>query len=90
MSGCGLRGSPKERCSTLADPETGDPLAVLDLAWPNGLQEGLSAPVTLLIDEDAEVEEIANRCGFRFFTSPDAFRAYVERRILASSEPSLV
>ena len=39
----------------LTDPSTGDPLAVLDLAWPNGLQEGLSQPVALLLDEGPEV-----------------------------------
>ena len=28
----------------LTDEDTGKPLAILDLAWPNGLQEGLSQP----------------------------------------------
>ncbi|MGH3112536.1 MAG: hypothetical protein ACRDOP_03620 [Gaiellaceae bacterium] len=40
----------------LTDPETGAAVALLDLARPNGLQEGVSQPVTLLIDEDAELE----------------------------------
>lgn len=35
----------------IQDPETGDATAILDLAWPDGLQEGLSRPVTVLLDE---------------------------------------
>jgi hypothetical protein len=67
----------------LADPETGEPLAVLDLAWPGGLQEGLSQPVALLIDEGQETEEAANRAGYRYFTDAEALRAYVRKEILA-------
>ena len=67
----------------LADPVTGAPQAILDLAWPKGLQEGLSEPVALLIDEGRETEEMANQAGFRYFTSVESFRTYVEREILA-------
>ena len=65
----------------IADEESGEVLAVLDLAWPDGLQPGLSHPVALLIDEDHEVEEAANRAGFRYFTEVDAFRSYVEAEV---------
>ena len=67
----------------LTDPETGEPLAVLDIAWPQGLQEGLSEPVALLIDEGSETEQQASRAGYRFFTNVDDFRTYVQREILA-------
>lgn len=67
----------------VTNPETGLPLAVIDLAWPNGLQEGLSEPVALLIDEDNKVEEIVNAAGYRFFTDAEAFKDYVRREILA-------
>lgn len=67
----------------LADAETGEPLAVLDLAWPDGLQVGLSQPVALLLDEGKETEEAANRAGYRYFTDVDAFRGYVLKEILA-------
>lgn len=78
------RGLPSgEILYDLADPVTGQLLAILDLAWPNGLQEGLSVPVALLIDEGQATEEAANQAGYRFFTSVDDFRAYVEREILA-------
>ncbi|RJP44845.1 MAG: DUF262 domain-containing protein [Desulfobacteraceae bacterium] len=66
----------------LCDPETGEPLAVLDLAWPDGLQPGLSPPVALLIDESREVEDIVNKNGYLFFTSPYDLKHYVNREIL--------
>lgn len=65
--------------------DTSEPVAVLDLAWPNGLQVGFSQPVALLIDDDLEVRTTASEAGFRVFTSADAFRRYVEREILAES-----
>jgi len=70
----------------LADPETGKQLAVIDLAWPDGLQEGLSQPVALLIDEDPEVEEIVSSAGFRFYTDLESFKRYVETEVLALAE----
>jgi hypothetical protein len=70
----------------LADPQSGEAVAVFDLAWPDGLQAGLSEPVALLIDEPAETHEAANRAGFRFFTDVENFRAYVLQEILASGE----
>ncbi len=70
----------------LVDPKSGETVAILDLAWPNGLQEGYSQPVALLIDEPTEVEEAVNRAGFQFFTKIDSFHDYVNREILAVSE----
>ncbi len=67
----------------LADPISGEPLAILDIAWPNGLQEGYSQPVALLIDEERETEEVVSSMGFRFFRNPENFRAYVLRDIIA-------
>ena len=66
----------------LVDEESGAPLAVLDLAWPEGLQPGLSEPVAVLLDEPPETEERANHAGFRFFSDPEAFRGYVTKRLL--------
>lgn len=74
---------PGEFLYELADPQTGAVLATLDLAWPNGLQEGYSQPVALLIDEDPQVEHIVNAAGYRFFTDVETFRRYAEREILA-------
>jgi hypothetical protein len=61
-------------------------LAILDLAWPNGLQEGLSQPVAILLGEDHEAEEAASEAGYRFFTSAKAFRKYVREEILGEAE----
>ena len=62
----------------ISHPDTGQPLAILDLAWPNGLQEGLSEPVALLLDEQPATLQIAADYGFRHFTNADAFKHYVE------------
>ena len=67
----------------LTDDATGEPLAVIDLAWPKGLQEGYSQPVALLIDEDAELGEIVNKAGFRFFTEPEMLKRYIREEVLA-------
>lgn len=76
-------GLPQGRLSyPLVDEETGVEGAVLDLAWPNGIQEELSQPVALLINEGAEVIAAASQAGFRCFSSPDDFRRHVERDIL--------
>ena len=66
----------------LLDPDTRAGRTILDLACPQGMQEGLSQPVPLLIDEDAEVKQLANAAGFRFFTDPEGSRAYVQHDIL--------
>lgn len=67
----------------LSDPESGNPLAILDLAWENGLQAGLSEPVALLLDEGPQTLQIANDQGFRHFTDVETFKLYVETEILA-------
>ncbi len=67
----------------LADEATGEPLAVIDLAWPTGLQEGYSQPVALLIDEDAELGEIVNSAGFRFFTDAESLKKYVREEVIS-------
>jgi len=74
---------PGEYLYELVDPDTGDLLAILDLAWPDGLQSGYSQPVALLIDENSDIEGTVNTAGFRFFTDIDIFRRYVQREILS-------
>ena len=73
----------------LTNAETGELLAVLDLAWPDGLQEGFSQPVALLIDETTEIHDVVNQAGYRFFTDPENFKEYVRREILASEPQAL-
>jgi hypothetical protein len=56
---------------------------VLDLAWPGGLQEGLSRPVAVLLDEGEETEVAANAAGYLYFTDTESFRTYVRKEIIA-------
>ena len=68
-----------------ADPESGEQQAVLDLVWPNGVQEELSQPVAVLLNESPETLAIASRAGFRCFTVVEDFKRYVEKEILAEA-----
>ena len=70
----------------LVDETDGSQLAVLDLAWPDGLQTGLSGPVALLLDESPEVEKVANQAGYRYFTDIDAFQRYVTSEVLVEQQ----
>ncbi len=70
----------------LSDAESGQPLAIFDLAWPDGLQTELSERVALLLDEGPEVLSIANAMGYRYFTKVDDFKQYVHRCILADDD----
>lgn len=69
----------------LVDEETGDALAILDLAWPEGLQLELTEPVALLLNEPPEVERAAAARGFRFFTTVEALKEYVRREVLGEA-----
>ena len=71
-----------------ADAATGEQKAVFDLAWPNGLQEELSQPVTLLLNEGTETIGIASQAGFRCFTSVSDFQRYVQTEVLAEALPA--
>lgn len=66
----------------LVDEETGEPLAILDLAWPKGLQENYSQPIAILIDEPDSVGDLAVQAGFTYFTSIESFKEHVESKVL--------
>lgn len=51
---------------------------VLDLAWPDGVQTGLSKPLALLLNESEEVYAAANRCGYTYLTNLQDFKEYVK------------
>ncbi len=55
---------------------------VLDLAWPDGVQTGLSKPLALLLNESEEVGFAANRCGFMYLTDVQSFKDYVSANYL--------
>jgi hypothetical protein len=66
-----------------ADPVTGEQKAVFDLAWPTGIQEELSQPVAVLLNESAETIAVASQAGYRCFTAIAECRHYVQSQILA-------
>jgi len=77
------QGLPRGEVSfDYADSETGIQKAVFDLAWPEGLQLNLTAPVAVLLNESADVLALASGGGFRCFTTAADFRAYVVSEIL--------
>lgn len=67
-----------------ADPKSGEQRAIFDLAWPSGIQEELSQPVAVLLNEDAATITMASQAGFRCFTSVPDFRRYVASEILGA------
>jgi hypothetical protein len=68
-----------------ADPDTGEQKAVFDLAWPHGVQEELSQPVAVLLNEGADVIAIASQAGFRCFVSAAEFQRYVRTEVLGEN-----
>ena len=70
----------------LADPDSGEHLAVLDLAWPQGVQEELTQPVAVLLNEGAKTMAAASKGGFRCFTSTLEFKSYIQKEILAAED----
>ena len=65
-----------------ANAATGEQKAVFDLAWSNGIQEELSQPVAVLLNEITETIAIASQAGYRCFTTTEEFRRYVDSEIL--------
>jgi hypothetical protein len=78
------QGLPRgEQSFDFADPINGEHQAIFDLAWPSGIQEELSSPVAVLLNESPDTIAIASRAGFRCFTTSQDFKEYVQREILA-------
>jgi hypothetical protein len=71
-----------------ADPDTGEQRAVFDLAWPQGVQEELSQPVAVLLNEGTDVFASASQAGFRCFASAAEFKRYVRAEVLVENTPS--
>lgn len=62
----------------------GEVLAVVDLAWPDGVQQGYSEPVALVLQQDQHQINILNQAGYRFFVSIKDLRAYLEKLLNGS------
>lgn len=55
----------------------GQVAAIIDLAWPQGIQSGLSEPVALLLNETAETQAIVSKYGYRYFTSVADLQSFI-------------
>ena len=79
------RGLPPGELNYDFADASGAQAAVFDLAWPNGIQEELSQPVAILLNEETATLTVASQAGFRCFTDVDSFRHYVEKEILGEA-----
>lgn len=78
------QGLPRgDKAFEITEGEDFQPLAVIDLAWPDGLQPGLSGPVALMLNEEEGSIAAASAAGFRVFTSVDGLKRYVDAEVLA-------
>ncbi len=55
---------------------------IIDVAWPDGLQEGFTEPVALMIGEEPGDVYKVNSAGFRVFTDAESMRGYVMEHYL--------
>ncbi|MFG6083662.1 DUF262 domain-containing protein [Paracoccus litorisediminis] len=72
----------------LSNPSTNEVLGMLDVVWPNGLQEGLTGPVALLLDEGEATLSLASAAGYRCFTSVKDLKAHIQIELLGNDEMS--
>lgn len=83
------QGLPRgELAFDFSDPDTGEQKAVFDLVWPSGLQEELSQPVAVLLNESAGTIAIASQAGFRCFTDVGEFQQYVMTEVVVEDAPA--
>ena len=52
----------------ISDAETGDVLAIADVAWPQGIQPGRTEPVAFLLEPDPATQAHLGELGYRYFT----------------------
>jgi hypothetical protein len=66
----------------LVDTESGEPIAILDLAWPEGFQPGLDTPAALLLNEEQDLVLTATHAGYRVFEDADKLKRHIAESIL--------
>lgn len=59
---------------------------IIDVAWPDGLQEGFTEPVALMINEESGDIYRVNAVGYRVFTRADDLKNYVYTKYGAGPE----
>ncbi|MCL4552299.1 MAG: hypothetical protein M1305_01910, partial [Candidatus Marsarchaeota archaeon] len=84
---CAAHGLPEPQVDyQVVDPDTREQIATFDLAWPDGLQEEMTEPVAVLINEPSEIEDMARRLSYHFFRTAAEFKQYALREALAGAE----
>ncbi|WP_302588039.1 hypothetical protein [uncultured Ruminococcus sp.] len=61
--------------------ESGNVIGILDLAWPQGIQNGLSERIAILLNETADVQATVSKYGYRYYTSIEEFKEYIRTRL---------
>lgn len=61
----------------VSDPETGDALANVDLAWPDGIQSGYSQPLAFFIETDAGVIATLSRHNYQCIIGIENLKSYL-------------
>ncbi|MCY4223698.1 MAG: DUF262 domain-containing protein [Bacteroidetes bacterium] len=54
---------------------------IIDLAWPNGIPEGVGRPVALLLNESMDTIQLVTQAGYDCFTNIDSFKRFVEKKL---------
>ncbi len=62
--------------------DNGNVVAIIDLAWPQGIQHGLSSPLALLLNETAETQAIVSQHDYRYYTSIEELKEYIQSTYL--------
>ncbi len=72
----------------VADPATGEVLAIAEACWPEGLQPGQGDPVILELDPaEADLPRLME-IGYEVFTTIESLRGYVHRRNQEAAGPA--
>jgi len=66
----------------VASASGGEAIAVADVAWPGGVQPGLTEPVALVLDGTPHEVSALSASGYRVFTSVDDLRLYLGLYVL--------
>ncbi len=79
--------SKPERDLEISDPESGETIAVAELAWPEGLQVGLGDPVVLDLELTHDGEARLAELGYRAFSDPAHLRRFIENYLETIANP---
>lgn len=87
ISWSSAHGLPKPDLNVeIRDPKHETVLALVDLAWPKGLQENYSQPIALISEINETAAAMLNQAGYRFFTSVESLSAYLEDSLESSPQ----